>query len=527
MKNSKNLSKWILSLCFILIIGILPLSQLAKEFYYREPVVELGLFRGLPTAERVRSYEKAIEDNSIVSKYARRWFQLILSYLGNHGNNKVVIGRDGWLFYRTSLDHINKPSSNFYREFDPLSAISAFHQTLQEQGVDLILLPIPGKSTIYPEYLTKRYSPTYGPAVNPHTSEFFQKLTDKGIKIVDPTDLLWNEKMKSDKLLYLEQDTHWSPYGMKLVAKYLSNVILSNNWTENTPKKSYDLQEVDVTRYGDLYDMLDFPKNYTYFSPKTIKIEKVIDSKTDDPCEPDTNSPIVLLGDSFTNIFSRQEMGWGEYAGLSEHLAYNLGISIDVIALNDGGATGSREQLARRPNALVGKKLVIWQFPTRDLTNPDSQWKIINIPKPSKIEKKIEQKKPELIIEKPKVEEIEQEKLEIEKPKIGDLEIIGEVILVSNVPEPDQVAYSDCLTYIKYRIISVERGEYKDNEIIVVFWGMRESKLMPAARFKLGERHRLVLEPLSKHEELLHFMQADDTNDYEHIPYWMLEMSKP
>ncbi len=528
MNNSKNnIPKWIISLCFILIIGALPLSQFVKEIFYQEPIIELGIFKGLPTAEKVRSYEKTIEDNSVALQQARRWFQILLSYLGNHGNNKVVIGRNGWLFYRTSLDHITKPSSSFYRELDPLTAISSFHQALEEQGVELILLPIPGKSTIYPEYLTNRYSPDYGPAVNPHINEFFQKLTSKGIKVIDPTDLLWNEKLRSNKLLYLEQDTHWSPEGMKIVAKYLSDIILSEQWMGNMPRKSYKLEAVNVTRYGDLYDMLNFPKKFTYFSPKTIEIERVIDNKTGEPCKLDTNSPIILLGDSFTNIFSRQEMGWGENAGFSEHLAYNLNIPIDVIALNDGGATGSREQLARRPNALTDKKLVIWQFPTRDLTNPESQWKIINIPKPTDT-KKTEPQKTKIIepsIEKPKLEEKKQEELKPEEQKKGDLEIIGEVILVSNIPEPDQVAYSDCLTYIKYRIISVERGEYKDSEIIVVFWGMRESKLMPAARFKLGEKHKLALEPFSKHQELSHFMQADDTNDYERTPYWMIEMS--
>ena len=511
--NHTKVAKWVISLCFILIIGILPLSQFAKEIIFHEPIVEMGLFHGLPTAEKVRSYEKAIEDNSVVSQHARRWFQILLSRLGNQGTNKVVMGRDNWLFYRPSLDYVTKPSSSFYRKFEPLPAITAFHQTLKEQGVDLILLPIPGKSTIYPEFLSKRYDIEYGPAVNPYAEEFFQKLKDEGIHIIDPTDLLWKEKMAlQDRSLYLQQDTHWSPEGMKLVANYLSDAILSGKWIEGIPKKSYKIQPVDVTRYGDLYDMLNLSEDHTCFSPKTVMVEKVIDSKTGGPCKSDANSPIVLLGDSFTNVFSKAEMGWGEYGGLAEHLAYNLGIPIDAIALNDGGATGSREQLARRAYALGGKKVVIWQFPTRDLTNPESQWKIINIPKPSKVEVKPQKHK---IIEQV-----------IEKPKEKNLVVMGEVILVSNVPDPSQVAYSDCLTYIKYRIILVEQGEYKDNEIIVVFWGMKKSKLMPAARFQLGEKHRLILEPFDKHKELSHFMQADDTNDYEHPPYWMLEMQR-
>lgn len=72
----------------------------------------------------------------------------------------------------------------------------------------------------------------------------------------------------------------------------------------------------------------------------------------------------------------------------------------------------------------------------------------------------------------------------------------------------------------------MEQGEYKDNEIIAVFWGMQKSKLMPAAKFQPGEKHRLVLDPLEKHQELSHFMQADDTNDYERTPYWVIDMSR-
>jgi len=531
MRNSQKSrrAKWIIMLCFILVIGIVPLIQLGKEIYFQEPIIELGIFHGIPTNDKVRSYEKAIEDNSTIAKYARFWLQLPLTCLGDQGNKKVIVGRDGWLFYRPSFDYATKPVSNFYAESRPLQAIIAFHQALKEQGVDLILLPIPGKSSIYPEYLSKRYKPSFGPPVNIYADEFFQKVRDEGIQVIDPASVLWKAKESSqDELLYLEQDTHWSPKGMKIVARYISDKILAGGWMKGVSQKSYKTQQVEVRRYGDLYDMLNIPKGHGCYEPMSIKTEKIIDSKTGEPCKRDERCPIVLLGDSFVNVFSASEMGWGENAGLAEHLSLNLGIPIDVIAINDGGATGSREQLARRPNALAGKKLVIWQFPTRDLTNPESQWKIVNLPKPQKVEKKkIEMPKPQ----KQKVIETKKEEPVVESPKVEEskeknLVVIGEVLLVSNVPDPSQVAYSDCLTYIKYRIISVEQGEYKDNEIIAVFWGMKKSKLMPAAKFQIGEKHKLILDPLNKHQELSHFMQADDTNDYERTPYWVIDMSR-
>jgi len=514
--------------CFIFIVAIVPIFQIGKEIYFREPIIEIDIFRGVPTNDKVRSYEKAIEDSSVIAKYARSRLQLLFTCLGGQGNKKVIIGSDGWLFYRPSFDYVTKPSSNFYGELRPFDAIVAFRQALKEQGVDLILLPVPGKSSIYPEYLSKRHKDE---AVNIYADEFFQKISDKGIKIIDPTKILYETKKAGDtlqdELLYLKQDTHWTPKGMKIVARYIADAIIAGGWVKNIPNTSYKIEQVEVNRYGDLHDMLDLPKGYNCYKPMSVKIEKVIDSKTGKPIKTDEKSPIVLIGDSFVNIYSVSEMGWGENAGLSEHLAYNLGIPIDVIAINDGGATGSREQLSRRHNALAGKKLVIWQFPTRDLTNPESQWRIANIPKPQKAEKKkIEMPKPQ----KQKTIEIEKDEAAMESPKSEgmkekNLVVTGEVLLVSNVPDPGKVAYSDCLTYIKYRIISVEQGEYADSEIIAVFWGMKESKLMPAAKFLPGEKHRLVLDALENHQELSHFMQADDTNDYERTPYWVIDMS--
>ena len=196
-------------LCFILIIGIVPLIQLGKEIYLREPLMEFGIFQGIPTNNKVRSYEKAIEDNSVIAKYARLWLQFPLTCFGDQGNKKVVIGRDGWLFYRSSFDYATKPNPNFYGESRPFQAITAFHQALKEQGVDLILLPIPGKSSIYPEYLSKRYKSSFDPAVNIYADEFFQKIRDAGIQVIDPASILWKEKEASQsELLYLEQDTH-------------------------------------------------------------------------------------------------------------------------------------------------------------------------------------------------------------------------------------------------------------------------------------------------------------------------------
>jgi hypothetical protein len=103
--------------------------------------------------------------------------------------------------------------------------------------------------------------------------------------------------------------------------------------------------------------------------------------------------------------------------------------------------------------------------------------------------------------------------------------VVGTIKLVSNVPDPSTVTYKDCVTFIKYQVEDVESGDYDGQELIAVFWGMRESKLQPAAKFSPGQRHRLRIQPLSERPDLQRVMQADDTNDYSLTPYWVVRYS--
>ena len=65
------------------------------------------------------------------------------------------------------------------------------------------------------------------------------------------------------------------------------------------------------------------------------------------PWRPDPTADVLLLGDSFTNIFSLEAMGWGTAAGLAEQLSFVLGRPVDRLVQNANGAFATREALAR------------------------------------------------------------------------------------------------------------------------------------------------------------------------------------
>jgi hypothetical protein len=100
---------------------------------------------------------------------------------------------------------------------------------------------------------------------------------------------------------------------------------------------------------------------------------------------------------------------------------------------------------------------------------------------------------------------------------------VARIAVASHVPDPSTVPYKDCVTFVKYEVERVVNGEYGEPELLAVFWGMKDAKLQPAARFAAGQRHRLSIEPFAERSELARVMQADDTNEYSLTPYWVTE----
>ena len=102
--------------------------------------------------------------------------------------------------------------------------------------------------------------------------------------------------------------------------------------------------------------------------------------------EPRADADLLLLGDSFTNVYSQPDLGWGEGAGLAEQLSYELQRPVDRIAINAGGAWSARERLAaelRRGNdRLAGKRVVVYEFAARELTSGD--WRRIDLADPQR-----------------------------------------------------------------------------------------------------------------------------------------------
>ena len=387
-----------LVLVFLLVIYGVPIGQAIRDNVNGDDAVLLDLFRREPTKENLKQFEDDLDKASRPREYVRPRMQAVLTRWGGYGNSKAVIGRDGWLYYgpgvtavggpgflnqaimesrqKAALDAGDPPISP-----DPRPAILDFARFLATRGIKLVVFPVPDKASLQPvELHGRRRDLGRPPARNPDANRFADELRAAGVLVFDPSP----ERLVAGAAPhFLRQDTHWTPAWMETVAAALARFLIVNGVQSPSPTpasaaRRWRAADKTVARVGDVTDMLGLPEGQTLFVPQTETIHEVHDAQ-DKLFEPSEQGELLLLGDSFTNVFNLEQMGWGAAAGFGAHLARALGRDVDVLAQNDAGAHATRQllfnALSGGEDRLAGKKVVVWEFASRELAVGD--WKPI------------------------------------------------------------------------------------------------------------------------------------------------------
>lgn len=388
---------WLLTVAFLAAIALVPLSQLYLERREAEESPLFELFRRAPSAEHLRKVERELEEASYVKAFVQPHLQLLLTRFGRVGNKRAVVGHGGFLYYMPGVLHVTGPGfldreTQLGREraaldsaepaivADPRPAILAFQSALARRGIRLVLMPVPDKAAMQAEQLHARGRPAQLPE-NPDFARLLGELREKGVAVFDARKAL----PASTEPLFLQQDTHWTPAWMEHVAGSLARYLIDLGSLPPGKTSEHHGVAQPASRVGDLVDMLKLPEEQSLFQPQSVVVRQVQDAQGA-PWEPSPDADVLLLGDSFSNIFSLEGMGWGAAAGLAPQLALALRRPVDVIAQNDSGAFATRQALARELAAgsdrLQGKRVVIWEFAERELSVGD--WRHIAWPGPSK-----------------------------------------------------------------------------------------------------------------------------------------------
>jgi alginate O-acetyltransferase complex protein AlgJ len=357
--------------------------------YDRVFTVNSGLLR------EIKQYEDRLEEEAWLAQRVLPPAQMILSRLFGVGNEKVYLGKADWLFYRPEIEYLTGPGFLTSRQLarraasgnegtsapqpDPVQAIVQFRDQLAARGIDLILLPAPSKASVHAEYFTRASAQDSPVLQNPSYRDFIRVLEAKGIQVFDPTDRLATFALTHSTSAYLATDTHWTPAAMESIAIALANEL--RPLLPTAPATAVFRRETaTITNLGDLGKMLKLPDDSPWPAQETVEIHPVQPVAGSTAKVIDPTAAVLLLGDSFANIYTLESMGWGTSAGLAEHLALALNRPVDAIRRNDAGAYATREMLARELaggcDRLAGKKVVVWEFAARELAQGD--WKLLD-----------------------------------------------------------------------------------------------------------------------------------------------------
>jgi alginate O-acetyltransferase complex protein AlgJ len=485
---------------FLLTIAAVPAIQLAGEFRAAGAISRLpmiSIFKSLPWlphAEDLKRVERTLENESLVSQWLLPRTQYLLTVLLGAGNEQVYLGHNPWLFYRADVDHVIGPPfldpvrmkhrlQTSRIQPDPIKAIVDFRNQLAARGIELVVLPVSVKPSIEGEMLAvsnASRAQAAGALPNPSFNEFKARLEREKVRVFDPAPLLMERGRNG--LLYLQTDTHWRPETMEFVAQRLADFL------QLPPAAGSSLPSIverEIIARGDIAAMLKLSRADKFSPPEKVTIRQVVAGNA--LWRPSKDADVLLLGDSFSNIFSFEAMGWGESAGFAEHLSVALRRPIDCILRNSDASFATREilsnELARGRDRLAGKKLVIWEFAARELSF--GNWKLLDL--------KLGEAKPSRFL----------------TLKAGEqITVSGTVESVSPVPRPGTVPYKDHIEALHLVDIvpADSRGEgatdtFRDSashaQAVVYLWSMRDNVWTSAARLRPGERVNLRLRPWS------------------------------
>jgi hypothetical protein len=212
---------------------------------------------------------------------------------------------------------------------DPRPALRALHDDLARAGIRLVLVPVPDKAAVEGRYLVGGSDNPNRAVTNPDWPRFAADMRAAGLEVFDvpqPTD---------DGPAYLQDALDAALHGGVAQAWRV--------WCPSFPASGVAMHTQPARSDESV-------TSWTCCGCRRAACS--VSGSRDLSCRlrrtrhgPQPSSDVLLLGDSFTNIYSDAAMGGGDSAGFAEHLSLALGRPL--VRRNGGSAAALRLSLAR------------------------------------------------------------------------------------------------------------------------------------------------------------------------------------
>lgn len=171
-------------------------------------------------------------------------------------SERVLIGPGGWLFYRFDEEKriTDQMAEAKYEAF--FERILRLNEYLKERGITLVMIPIPLKQTLYPEYFPSAATRRPGITIYQRYADFLNAHPE--IASIDTRRLF--SDLKKDYPVYWKTDTHWNHIGNYYISREIVNLLgrLSGQgvmWKEYFTTEGRQFKGQLVDQLGLLFDL--------------------------------------------------------------------------------------------------------------------------------------------------------------------------------------------------------------------------------------------------------------------------------
>jgi len=290
--------------------------------------------------------------------------KLEATVFGESAEDDVILGRDGWLFYKSTLDDYQGQNPLTEREIWSAARCLALIQEYAEvRNVSFLFVVAPNKNTLYPQYMPARYlrSEEAGNA-----ERLSDALREAGVKTADLEAALRAE----DGVLYHRLDSHWNNLGAAVAHDKILDALGKDSSHLYQTERYTAAQDHEADLYQMLYpaggekDVQYYPAqgwSFTYDRPIRSAEDQLINTS----CAGQSGS-LLMFRDSFGNTlhtFMAESFGT---ASFSRAMPYDLSL------LEEEGADTLVIEIVERNIGWLVQRAPILPAPIRQIDVPET-----------------------------------------------------------------------------------------------------------------------------------------------------------
>jgi hypothetical protein len=274
------------------------------------------------------------------------------------GRSTVLAGRDGFPLFEAAPDayliHVVVPASlDELRNDRPVVAGARW---LERKKIDLLFVPVPKMTEVYPEPFLDAVPPDR--IIAPHVRRAMLELLEDDVEVVDVLPAFQRERDSDAEPLYQPADPHWAPRGQAIAARMVAARLARYDFGDRARSEQRFCEWVSApylkAQDGTAFAALDPDQQQRTAGaqPRT----HIAVGRCARPVLDDETSPIVCIGDSYN-------------AGFLELLARE--VNLPVHNLSGGGQTSDAfKDLVRDPSLLEHARVVVWLVCDSSLKGP-------------------------------------------------------------------------------------------------------------------------------------------------------------